>query len=102
MLQLKKEKERSNAQLSKLEQELEIVKETHEKKFLELESNAQKAKVELEKQLKDSELRVVDSTEKAKELEKLCETKTKRWEKKEQRYKRFINHQSEALQVNLT
>jgi len=78
-----------------LKQELEIVKETHEKQFLELKLNAQKAKVELEKQLKNSELRVVE----AKELEKLCETKTKRWEKKEQTYKRFINHQTEALQV---
>ncbi|CAH8277774.1 unnamed protein product [Arabidopsis lyrata] len=94
VLQIEKEKERSDAELSKLKQELEIVKETHEKQFLELESNAQKAKVELEKQLKESELRVVE----AKELEKLCETKTKRWEKKEQTYKSFINHQTEALQ----
>jgi len=78
-----------------LKQELEIVKETHEKQFLELKLNAQKAKVELERQLKNSELRVVE----AKELEKLCETKTKRWEKKEQTYNRFINHQTEALQV---
>lgn len=95
MLQIEKEKERSDAELSKLKQELEIVKETHEKQFLELKSNAQKAKVELEKQLKESELRVVE----AKELENLCETKTKRWEKKEQTYKSFINHQTEALQV---
>ncbi|CAD5333650.1 unnamed protein product [Arabidopsis thaliana] len=94
VLQIEKEKERSNAELSKLKQELEIVKETHEKQFLELKLNAQKAKVELEKQLKNSELRVVE----AKELEKLCETKTKRWEKKEQTYKSFINHQTEALQ----
>ncbi|VVB09491.1 unnamed protein product [Arabis nemorensis] len=98
VLQLKREKVRSNAELSKLKQELEIVKDMHEKQFLDLESNAQKAKDELEKHLKDSELRVVDSTQKAKELEKLCETKTKRWEKKEQRYKSFINHQSEILQ----
>ncbi|BAB11107.1 kinesin-like protein [Arabidopsis thaliana] len=90
----RKGKERSNAELSKLKQELEIVKETHEKQFLELKLNAQKAKVELERQVKNSELRVVE----AKELEKLCETKTKRWEKKEQTYKRFINHQTEALQ----
>ncbi|CAE6202840.1 unnamed protein product [Arabidopsis arenosa] len=94
VLQIEKEKERSDAELSKLKQELEILKETHEKQFLELKSNAQKAKVELEKQLKESELRVVE----AKELEKLCETKTKRWEKKEQTYKSFINHQTEALQ----
>ncbi|ESQ46821.1 hypothetical protein EUTSA_v10027635mg [Eutrema salsugineum] len=92
------ENELSDAELSKLKQELEIVKETHEKEMLELESNARKAKTELEKQLEDSELRVVGSTEKVKELEKLCETKTKRWEKKEQTYKSFIYHQSEALQ----
>lgn len=100
MLQVKKEKERSDTELSKLKKELEIVKEAHEKQILELKSNAQKAKIELEKQLKDSELRVVDSTEKAKELKKLSETKTKRWEKKEQTYKSFINHQSEALQAS--
>lgn len=100
MLKLKKGKERSDAELSKLKQEIEIMKETHAKQILELKSNAQDAQNELEKQIKDSELCVVDSTEKAKELEKLCETNTKRWEKKERTYKSFINHQSEALQVN--
>ncbi|CAH2080170.1 unnamed protein product [Thlaspi arvense] len=98
VLQLKKERERRDADISKLKQELELVKETHEEQFLNLESNAQIAKIELEKQLKDSELRVVESTEKAKELENLWETKSKRWEKKEQTYKSFIYHQTEALQ----
>ncbi|KAG7544114.1 Calponin homology domain [Arabidopsis thaliana x Arabidopsis arenosa] len=94
VLQIEKEKEHSDAELSKLKQELQIVKVTHEKQILELKLKSEKTKVELEKQLKESELRVVE----AKELEKLCETKTKRWEKKEQTYKRFINHQTEALQ----
>lgn len=82
-----------------MKQELEVLKETHEKQFLELELYAQQAKTVLEKQLEESELRVVDSTNKVKELEKLCETKMKIWEKKEQTYKSFIHNQSEALQV---
>ncbi|KAG7548783.1 Kinesin motor domain [Arabidopsis suecica] len=94
VLQIEKEKEHSDAELSKLKQELQIVKVTHEKQILELKLKSEKTKVELEKQLKESELRVVE----AKELEKLSETKTKRWEKKEQTYKSFINHQTEALQ----
>ncbi|CAF1859493.1 unnamed protein product [Brassica oleracea var. botrytis] len=98
VLQLKRKKERSDAELSKLKQELEVLKETHEKQFLELELYAQEAKTVLEKQLEESELRVVDSTNKVKELEKLCEIKTKIWEKKEQTYKSFIHNQSEALQ----
>ncbi|KAJ0260655.1 Kinesin-like protein KIN-14K [Hirschfeldia incana] len=84
VLQLKRKKERSDAELSKLKQELEVLKETHEKQFSELELYAQQAKTVLKKQLEESELRVVDSTNKVKELEKLCETKTKIWEKKEQ------------------
>ncbi|KAJ4902564.1 P-loop nucleoside triphosphate hydrolases superfamily protein with CH (Calponin Homology) domain [Raphanus sativus] len=98
VLQLKRKKERSDAELAKLKQELEVLKETHEKQFLELELYAQQAKTVLEKQLEESELRVVDSTNKVKELEKLCETKMKIWEKKEQTYKSFIHNQSEALQ----
>ncbi|KAF3580575.1 hypothetical protein DY000_02033797 [Brassica cretica] len=98
VLQLKRKKERSDAELSKLKQELEVLKETHEKQFLELELYAQEAKTVLEKQLEESELHVVDSTNKVKELEKLCEIKTKIWEKKEQTYKSFIHNQSEALQ----
>nr|VDD12691.1 unnamed protein product [Brassica rapa] len=98
VLQLKRKKERSDAELSKLKQELQVLKETHEKQFLELELYAQETKTVLEKQLEESELRVVDSTNKVKELEKLCEIKTKIWEKKEQTYKSFIHNQSEALQ----
>ncbi|CAN8272842.1 unnamed protein product [Cochlearia groenlandica] len=69
LLKLKKEKELSNAEISKLKQELEVLKETHEKQqLLILKSNAQEAKDELEKQLKDSDLRILDSTKKSKEL----------------------------------
>ncbi|KAL0898164.1 hypothetical protein Bca101_082125 [Brassica carinata] len=98
VLQLKRKKERSDAELSKLKQEVEVLKETHEKQFLELELYAQQAKTVLEKQLEESELRVVDSTNKVKELEKFFETKTKIWEEKEQTYKSFIHSQSGALQ----
>ncbi|CAN8238501.1 unnamed protein product [Cochlearia groenlandica] len=98
LLKLKKQKELSDAEISKLKQELEVMKETHEKQLLILKSNAQEAKDELEKQLKDSDLRILDSTKKSKELENICEAKTKIWEKKESTYNSFINHQSRSLQ----
>ncbi|CAN8272857.1 unnamed protein product [Cochlearia groenlandica] len=98
LLKLKKQKELSDAEISKLKQELEVLKETHEKQLLILKSNAQEAKDELEKQLKDSDLRILDSTKKSKELENICEAKTKIWEKKESTYNSFINHQSQFLQ----
>ncbi|KAL1192009.1 Kinesin-like protein KIN-14J [Cardamine amara subsp. amara] len=98
VVRLKKEKERSDAEIRKLKQELKVVKETHENQCLELEAKAQKTKVDLEKKLKDAELQVVDSSKKVKELEKLCQHKSQRWEKKECTYQNFIDNQAGALQ----
>lgn len=52
----------------------------------------------MEKKLKDAELHVVDSSRKVKELEKLCQSKSQRWEKKECIYQNFIDNHSGALQ----
>ncbi|KAL1188047.1 Kinesin-like protein KIN-14J [Cardamine amara subsp. amara] len=98
VVRLKKEKERSDAEIRKLKQELKVVKETHENQCLELEAKAQKTKADLEKKLKDAELQVVDSSKKVKELEKLCQHKSQRWEKKECTYQNFIDNQAGALQ----
>ncbi|ESQ47441.1 hypothetical protein EUTSA_v10027628mg [Eutrema salsugineum] len=95
---LKKEKERNDAEIRKLKQELKLVKETHENQCLDLEAKAQKTKVELEKKLKDAEIQVAESTRKVKELEKLCQSKSQKWEKKECTYQNFIDNQYGALQ----
>ncbi|CAE5962284.1 unnamed protein product [Arabidopsis arenosa] len=98
VVRLRKEKERSDAEIRKLKQELKVVKETHENQCLDLEAKAQKTRDELEKKLKDAELYVVDSSRKVKELEKLCQSKSQRWEKKECIYQNFIDNHSGALQ----
>ncbi|KAF3563840.1 hypothetical protein DY000_02012530 [Brassica cretica] len=98
VVHLKMEKERTDAEIRKLKQELKLVKETHENQCLELEAKAQNDKVELEKKLKDAELQVVDSTRKVKELEKLCQSNSQKWKKKECTYQSFINNQYGALQ----
>ncbi|XP_010473610.1 PREDICTED: kinesin-like protein KIN-14G isoform X2 [Camelina sativa] len=98
VVKLRKEKDRSDAEIRKLKQELKVVKETHEKQCLDLEAKAQKTRDELEKKLKDAELHVVDSSRKVKELEKLCQSKSQRWEKKECIYQNFIDNHSGTLQ----
>ncbi|VYS49892.1 unnamed protein product [Arabidopsis thaliana] len=98
VVRLRKEKERSDAEIRQLKQELKLVKETHENQCLELEAKAQKTRDELEKKLKDAELHVVDSSRKVKELEKLCQSKSQRWEKKECIYQNLIDNHSGALQ----
>ncbi|CAH8382629.1 unnamed protein product [Eruca vesicaria subsp. sativa] len=99
VVRLKREKELSDAEIRKLKQELKVVKETHENQCLELEAKAQTTKVELENKVKDAELQVANSTRKVKELEKLYQSKSKKWEKKECTYQNFIDNQFGALQA---
>ncbi|CAN7090715.1 unnamed protein product [Brassica rapa subsp. narinosa] len=98
VVHLKMEKERTDAEIRKLKQELKVVKETHENQCLELEATAQNDKLEMEKKLNDAELQVANSTKKVKELEKLCQSKSQNWKKKESTYQSFINNQYGALQ----
>ncbi|KAL0793980.1 hypothetical protein Bca101_065357 [Brassica carinata] len=98
VVHLKREKESADAEIRKLKQELKVVKETHENQCLELEVKAQNSKIELEKKLKDAELKVADSTRKVKELESLCQSASQKWKKKECTYQSFINNQFGALQ----
>ncbi|KAG2302908.1 hypothetical protein Bca52824_031559 [Brassica carinata] len=99
VVRLKKEKERSDAEIRKLKQELKVVKETHANQCLVLEAKAQNSTVELENKLKDAELQVAQSTRKVKELEKLYLSKSQKWENKECTYQSFINNQFGALQA---
>ncbi|CAN8245508.1 unnamed protein product [Cochlearia groenlandica] len=99
LVRLKREKEHSDAEIRKLKHELNLAKEAHVSQCLDLEAKAQKAKLELEKKLKDMESHVVESTRKVKELEKLCQSKSQKWEKKESTYQNFIDNQLGTLQV---
>lgn len=98
---IKKEKENRDNEISRLEQELEVTKKRHESHCLQLEENANEAKQELEKKLKDFEREMIVSKKRVKELESFAESKSRRWKRKERTYQSFINFQFGALQVRL-
>ena len=83
---IRKEKEDCEIEISRLREELESTKRTHENWCVQLEEDAKEAKLELKKQLKKSELELVDSRKKVKELESFAESKSKRWRRKERTY----------------
>lgn len=94
-----REKEHRESEISRLEQELELTRKRHESHCLQLEENANEAKVEFEKKLKDFERELIDSKKKVKELESFAESKSRRWKRKERTYQSFVNFQFGALQV---
>lgn len=95
---IKREKENRDNEISRLEQELELTKKRHESHCLQLEENANEAKQELEKKLKDFEREMIDSKKRVKELESFADSKSRRWKRKERTYQSFINFQFGALQ----
>ncbi|KAE9459581.1 hypothetical protein C3L33_08550, partial [Rhododendron williamsianum] len=99
IIRLMKEREYSNIQISVLNQELELARNTYDKQCLQLETQAKETKVELEKKLTDLEGLLTDSRNKVKELEVFSKSKTQRWRKKELSYKSFLDSQSGVLQT---
>lgn len=99
IIRLMKEREYSDIQISVLNQELELARNTYDKQCLQLETQAKETKVELEKKLTDLEGLLTDSRNKVKELEVFSKSKTQRWRKKELSYKSFLDSQSGVLQV---
>ncbi|XP_024031809.1 kinesin-like protein KIN-14J [Morus notabilis] len=93
-----REKEHRESEISRLEQELELTRKRHESHCLQLEENANEAKVEFDKKLKDFERELIDSKKKVKELESFAESKSRRWKRKERTYQSFVNFQFGALQ----
>lgn len=98
IIRLMKEREYSDIQISVLNQELELARNTYDKQCLQLETQAKETKVELEKKLTDLEGLLTDSRNKVKELEVFSKSKTQRWRKKELSYKSFLDSQSGVLQ----
>ncbi|KAK9265362.1 hypothetical protein L1049_003512 [Liquidambar formosana] len=98
VVKLRKEKNQSDIEISKLKKEIEMAKKTHKNHCLQLETQAKETKDELEKKVKELECLLKDSRKKVKELEAFSESKSWRWKKKELTYQSFIDSQSVALQ----
>ncbi|PSR91493.1 Kinesin-like protein [Actinidia chinensis var. chinensis] len=98
VVRLMKEKDHSDRQISALNQELEMAKNTYEKQCEQLETQAKETKVKLEKKLMELEGLLTDSRNRVKELEVFSESKILRWRKKELSYKRILDSQFQSLQ----
>nr|GEW73286.1 kinesin KP1 [Tanacetum cinerariifolium] len=97
LVRLRKENEECNLEISNLNHELEMTRDTYEKRCLELETHAKEIRSELEKKMADLEKLLTDSKKKVKELEKFTESKFLRWKKKERGYKKFMDFQQGSL-----
>ncbi|GKU95265.1 hypothetical protein SLEP1_g8646 [Rubroshorea leprosula] len=97
VLKLKKEKAQSDIEISKLREELKATKKTHEGRCLQLETQAEETRVQLERKLKELESLLMNSQKKVKELESFSESKYKRWKNRERIYRSFIDQQFGAL-----
>nr|XP_043634867.1 kinesin-like protein KIN-14J isoform X2 [Erigeron canadensis] len=97
LVALRKVNEKCNLEISELRQELEVTKDTYQKRCQELETHAMDIKSELQKKTEDLENLLADSRKKVKELEKFTESKFQRWKKKERGYRNFMDFQSGSL-----
>lgn len=98
LVRLRKENDDTNLEISELKQELDVTRDTYEKRCLQLETDALEIKSELEKKMMDLENHLTGSRKKVKELEKFTESKFLRWKKKERVYKNFMDFQYGSLQ----
>ncbi|XP_027921755.1 kinesin-like protein KIN-14J [Vigna unguiculata] len=95
---LKKEKVRSEIEISELKQDLEIAKRTHEKHVSELELLVSESKVEYEKRIEELKLHLADARKQVKELEAFSESRFLNWKNKEHSYQTIVNFQFGAFQ----
>lgn len=99
LVKLRKENDNNSLEISKLNQQLEVTKNTYETRCLQLETHAMEIKSDLEDKISNLENLLSDSRKKVKELEKFTESKFQRWKKKERGYKKFIDFQHGSLKV---
>ncbi|XP_076928927.1 kinesin-like protein KIN-14J, partial [Bidens hawaiensis] len=97
LVKLRKENDNNSLEISKLNQQLEVTKNTYETRCLQLETHAMEIKSDLEDKISNLENLLTDSRKKVKELEKFTEFKFQRWKKKERGYKKFIDFQHGSL-----
>ncbi|KAM7280421.1 hypothetical protein ACFE04_007555 [Oxalis oulophora] len=98
VIRLKKEKDLRDEEILMLKLELDSTKKTHKNQWLDLEAQAEKTKVDLNRKIKELECILRESRAKVKELESFSESKYRRWKKKEYVYQGFIEYQTGALQ----
>ncbi|KAG2667421.1 hypothetical protein I3760_15G114400 [Carya illinoinensis] len=99
IIELMKETDQKNLELSALKQELEITKKTCELQCMQVEREAKNSKIKLEKRLKELECLSENSENKVKELELYSDSKYQMWNQKEQVYQRVVKFQPDLLQV---
>lgn len=98
IVKMKKEKDDICAEVSTLKSDIEMARKTYENQRLQLEAEAGKTKLELEKMVEELECQLEDSRKKVAELEEFSANKYQRWKRKENKYQRFIEFQVDALQ----
>ncbi|KAK7358615.1 hypothetical protein VNO77_00550 [Canavalia gladiata] len=96
--QLKKDKVRSEIEISALKQDLEIAKRTHEDHVSQLELQATESKAEYEKRIKELKHHLADARKQVKELEAFSESRYLNWKNKEHTYQTCVNYQLGAFQ----
>ncbi|KAF8033038.1 hypothetical protein BT93_D1811 [Corymbia citriodora subsp. variegata] len=98
IVKLKKEKDDTCAEVLTLKRNIEMARKTYENQRLQLEAEAGKTKLELEKKVEELECQLEDSRKKVAELEEFSANKYQRWKRKEHKYQGFIEFQVDALQ----
>lgn len=96
---LKKDKVRSEIEISALKQELEVAKRTHEEHVSQLELQATESKAEYEKKIEELKRHLANARKQVKDLEAFSESRSLNWKNKEHTYQSFLNYQLGAFQV---
>ncbi|XP_044465600.1 kinesin-like protein KIN-14C isoform X2 [Mangifera indica] len=97
VVKLVKEKDQSRLEISVLKQELASAKKKCELRCLQVETEAESAKADLEAKLRELEGLLTASRNKVKELEEISDSKIQGWSRKENIYKSFLEFQLGAL-----
>ncbi|KAL2479081.1 P-loop nucleoside triphosphate hydrolase superfamily protein with CH (Calponin-like proteiny) domain [Forsythia ovata] len=96
-IKLMKEKDDHNEEIAALKQELDIARKTYEQRCLQMETESGGSQQELEERLKEVGNLLTESRNKVKVLEASSQSKSDRWNKKEQTYRKFTEFQLGAL-----
>lgn len=96
---LKKDKVRSEIEISALKQDLEMAKSSHEEHILQLEVQASESKAEYEKKIRELKCQLADAKTQVKELETFSQSRYLNWKNKEHTYQKNLNQQFGAFKV---
>ncbi|KAJ8513343.1 hypothetical protein OPV22_003777 [Ensete ventricosum] len=98
MARLTKEKDNTDQKISKLKQELEIIKRTYEEQFQQVEIKAKEYQTKLEQKLKDANSSLAESQRRIEELGTISESKFQNWNQRELVLQSFIDLQLQSVQ----